>query len=211
MKNIFLNAAVAACCAVLAFASVQAEPSRLEPKRSSGLSGTNLIVNGTFESGEFSPWTRNDTKETANKQGTVSVCAAGNNSWVDGALGGKALVGQSFNNRDKAWLDSTDSYALQSFKVEETGKYRLSFDYAGRGHRDDKYWVRASCRVRVLHDAEATGKLLYEGAFSPVTKATYARYSEVVDIARPGVYSLQFLLPCRSRLAWSRRRATSAW
>ena len=192
MKNMFVETAVAACCAVLAFASVQAEPSRLDPKRSSC---TNLIVNGTFESGEFSPWTRNDTKGKANKQGRVSVCAAGGNSWVDGALGGKALVVQSFNNRDKVWLDSTDSYALQSFKVDEPGKYRLSFDYAGRGHRDDKYWVRASCHVRVLHGADATGKALYDGAFSPVTKATYTRYSEVVDIVEAGVYSLQFLLP----------------
>ena len=68
MKNMFVETAVAACCAVLVFASVQAEPSRLEPRRASGLSGTNLIVNGTFESGEFSPWTRNDTKGKANKQ-----------------------------------------------------------------------------------------------------------------------------------------------
>ena len=195
MKNMFVETAVAACCAVLVFASVQAEPSRLEPRRASGLSGTNLIVNGTFESGEFSPWKRNNTKGKANKQGRVSVCAAGGNSWVDGALGGKALVVQSFNNRDKAWLDSTDSYALQSFKVDEPGKYRLSFDYAGRGHRDNKYWVRASCRVRVLHGVGATGKSVYAGAFSPVTKATYARYSEVVDIREAGVYSLQFLLP----------------
>ena len=195
MKNMFVEAAAVAYYVALAFAPVQAEPSRLEPKRSSGLSGKNLIVNGTFESGEFSPWTRNDTKGKANKQGRVSVCAAGGNSWVDGALGGKALVVQSFNNRDKVWLDSTDSYALQSFKVDEPGTYRLSFDYAGRGHRDDKYWVRASCRVRILHGAGATGKALYESAFSPITKATYARYSEVVDIVEAGVYSLQFLLP----------------
>ena len=157
--------------------------------------GTNLIVNGTFDSGELSPWTRNATKGKAGQQGTVSVLAAGGNSWVDGALGGKALVVQSFNNRDKAWLDSTDSYALQSFKVDEPGKYRLSFDYAGRGHRDDKYWVRASCHVRILHGADATGKSIYAGAFSPVTKATYTRYSEVVDIVEAGVYSLQFFLP----------------
>ena len=195
MKNMFVETAVAACCAVLVFASVQAEPSRLEPRRASGLSGTNLIVNGTFESGEFSPWKRNNTKGKANKQGRVSVCAAGGNSWVDGALGGKALVVQSFNNRDKVWLDSTDSYALQSFKVDEPGKYRLSFVYAGRGHRDNKYWVRASCRVRVLHGAYATGKSIYAGSLSPVTKATYTRYSEVVDIREAGVYSLQFLLP----------------
>ena len=192
MKNMFVETVVAACCAVLAFASVLAEPLRLEPKRASC---TNLIVNGSFESGEFSPWTRNVTKGKANKQGRVSVCAAGGNSWVDGALGGKALVVQSFNNRDKVWLDSTDSYALQSFKVDEPGKYRLSFDYAGRGHRDDKYWVRASCHVRILHGADATGKVLYESVFSPVTKATYTRYSEVVDIVEAGVYSLQFLLP----------------
>ena len=194
-KNMFLNAAVAACCVALAFAPARSEPSKLDPKGSSCLSGTNLIVNGTFESGEFSPWTRNDTKGKANKQGRVSVYAAGGNSWVDGALGGKALVVQSFNNRDKVWLDSTDSYALQSFKVDEPGKYRLSFDYAGRGHRDDKYWVRASCRVRVLHGADATGKSIYAGSFSPVTKATYTRYSEVVDIVEAGVYSLQFLVP----------------
>ena len=195
MKNMFLNATVVACCTMLAFASVRAEPLRLDPKGSSCLSGTNLIVNGTFESGEFSPWTRNATKGKAGRQGTVSVLAAGGNSWVDGALGGKALVVQSFNNRDKVWLDSTDSYALQSFKMDEPGKYRLSFDYAGRGHREDKYWVRASCLVRVLHGADATGKSIYAGAFSPVTKATYARYNEVVDIVEAGVYSLQFLLP----------------
>ena len=195
MEKLIAFAAVAACCAVLAVAPARSEPSRLDPKGSSCLSGTNLIVNGTFESGEFSPWTRNDTKGKANKQGRVSVYAAGGNSWVDGALGGKALVVQSFNNRDKVWLDSTDSYALQSFKVDEPGKYRLSFDYAGRGHRDDKYWVRASCRVRVLHGADATGKSIYAGSFSPVTKATYTRYSEVVDIVEAGVYSLQFLVP----------------
>lgn len=71
MKNMFLDAAVAACCAVLAFAPVRAEPSMLNPKRPSGFYGTNLIVNGTFESGEFSPWTRNDTKGKSNKRGRV--------------------------------------------------------------------------------------------------------------------------------------------
>lgn len=55
--------------------------------------------------------------------------------------------------------------------------------------------VRASCRVRVLLGADATGKSIYAGSFSPVTKATYTRYSEVVDIVEAGVYSLQFLVP----------------
>ena len=55
--------------------------------------------------------------------------------------------------------------------------------------------ARASCRVRVLHGADATGKSIYAGSFSPVTKATYTRYGEVVDIVEAGVYSLQFLVP----------------
>lgn len=131
-------------------------------------SGKNLVVNGTFDSGELSSWTRNATTGRAGKQGKVAVFPAGNNSWVDGALGGKALVVQSFNSRDNIWLDSTDSYVQQSFNVDEPGRYSLTFNYAGRGHRDDKYWVRASCRVRVIQGGEVEGEVTLPDGVSGV-------------------------------------------
>ena len=158
-------------------------------------SGKNLVVNGTFDSGELSSWTRNDTTGKAGKQGKVAVFPAGNNSWVDGALGGKALVVQSFNSRDNIWLDSTDSYVQQSFNVDEPGRYSLTFNYAGRGHRDDKYWVRASCRVRVIQGGEVEGKAIYDEAFTPVTKSSYVKYEGTVEITKPGRYLLQFFMP----------------
>ena len=158
-------------------------------------SGKNLVVNGTFDSGELSSWTRNATTGKAGKQGKVAVFSAGNNSWVDGALGGKALVVQSFNSRDNIWLDSTDSYVQQSFNVDEPGRYSLTFNYAGRGHRDDKYWVRASCRVRVIQGGEVEGKAIYDEAFTPVTKSSYVKYEGMVEITKPGRYLLQFFMP----------------
>lgn len=42
MKSFFVKAVVAACCAALALAPVQAEPLKLEPKRSSWFSGVNV-------------------------------------------------------------------------------------------------------------------------------------------------------------------------
>ena len=159
------------------------------------VSGANLIANGTFDSGELSPWTRNASVGKAGRQGMVAVFSAGGNSWVDAALGGKALVVQSFNSRDKVWLDSTDSCVQQSIQVDAPGKYRLSFDYAGRGHHDNKYWVRASCRVRVIQGGEGEGKAIYDEAFTPVTKSSYVRYEGMVEITKPGRHLLQFFMP----------------
>ncbi len=42
MKKMFVEAAVTACCAALAFAPVQAEPLSLEPKRSSWFSSVHV-------------------------------------------------------------------------------------------------------------------------------------------------------------------------
>ena len=156
---------------------------------------TNLIANGTFESGEIAPWTRNASCGKSGRQGMVAVFAAGGNSWVDRALGGKALVVQSFNNDDGVWRNSTDTYVQQSFDVAESGRYRLTFDYAGRGHPHDRYWVRASCRVRVFDGDGVAGKVLFDRAFTPVTKSSYTKYEGIVEVAKPGRHLIQFLMP----------------
>jgi hypothetical protein len=155
----------------------------------------NMVVNGTFDEGGLSPWVRNVTVGKARRQGMVAVFASGGNSWVDGALGGRALVVQSFNNRDRAWLDSTDSYVQQSLEVDSPGKYRLSFDYAGRGHRDDRYWVRALCRIRLIRAGETETVALLDETFTPVTKSSYVRYERIVDLAKAGRHLIQFFMP----------------
>ena len=57
MKKMFVEAAVTACCAALAFAPVQAETLRLEPKRSSWFSGVHVCRDGkTLDAARVKEW-----------------------------------------------------------------------------------------------------------------------------------------------------------
>lgn len=162
--------------------------------------GKNLIVNGTFDSGSLSPWTRNTTKGSKNNQGNVAIYAAGaSGSWVHASLaaqcGSRALVLQSYNYPADSYGTSADTYVTQSVVVEDAGTYLVSFDYAGRNHNQDKYWTGAEGRVRIYKGTDLAATPVFEGSFTPLSKEAYARYSARTRIAEPGTYTIQVILP----------------
>ena len=160
---------------------------------------TNLIVNGTFDSGSLSPWTRNTTVGRAGKQGHVSV-GQGGTSYVHSALasqyGSYALAMQSYDYPSNSrYYNSTDTYVIQSFVVEERGTYLVSLDYAGRGHNTDSYWDNATSYVRLYKGTDICAAPVFEGAFTPMSKTVYSKYESRVRIDETGTYTIQLLRP----------------
>ncbi len=164
---------------------------------SAAFSGTNLVVNGTFDSGDLSPWVRNTTTGSSGKQGGVYVKTPGN-TWVHERLasscGSHAVAIQSYKYPGSpVYSNSTDTYIMQSFTVKDAGTYVVSLDYAGR--KTNGYWENAESYVRIFKGKDVSAAPIFTGAFTPKSNTSYSRYRGCVRIAEPGVYTIQLFRP----------------
>ena len=166
--------------------------------------GPNLVVNGTFDSGTLAPWTRNTTKGRAGRNGGVGVNEAGaSGTWVHGDLasvcGSHAAVIQSYNfqtgNNATTYGNSTDSYIIQSFTVEDVGTYMVSLDCAGRNSSNSSLWDHAESYVRIFKGTDISAEPIFTGAFTPLSYTSFNHYRGRMRIREPGIYTIQVYRP----------------
>ena len=100
----------------------------------------------------------------------------GNNTWVNGALAVRKYT---------LYCQKAGTFE-QTFNVEETGTYRLSFAYAGRVDSGTRFGCVTT--IYLVHGAVTNAV----GMIRPVGSAAFARFQATMKIDEPGAYTLLF-------------------
>lgn len=148
-----------------------------------GFAGPNLLTNGTFDEGTVTQnsgsWSYMTGEGFVNPGWTCTGgigLSVGNNTWVNGALAVRKYT---------LYCQKAGTFE-QTFNVEETGTYRLSFAYAGRVDSGTRFGCVTT--IYLAHGAVTNAV----GMIRPVGSAAFARFQATMKIDEPGAYTLLF-------------------
>lgn len=148
-----------------------------------GFAGPNLLTNGTFDEGTVTQnsgsWSYMTGEGFVNPGWTCTGgigLSVGNNTWVNGALAVRKYT---------LYCQKAGTFE-QTFNVEETGTYRLSFAYAGRVDSGTRFGCVTT--IYLVHGAVTNAV----GMIRPVGSAAFARFQATMKIDEPGAYTLLF-------------------